>query len=105
MKSFFLRAVAYVKAHPRIDALVLLVGLVVFAAIAFGNATRASIWFDEAFSAYLIQFSYWDILVFTAEDVHPPVYYWLLKAWSTLFGTTEFALRSLSVVFVPLQWP
>jgi len=99
MKSFFLRAVAYVKAHPRIDALVLLVGLVVFAAIAFGNATRASIWFDEAFSAYLIQFSYWDILVFTAEDVHPPVYYWLLKAWSTLFGTTEFALRSLSVVF------
>jgi len=89
--------VAYVKAHPRTDTVILFIGLAIFAAIALGNVARASIWFDEAFSAYLVQFSYWEIVQFTSEDVHPPLYYWLLKTWSMLFGTTELALRSLSI--------
>lgn len=87
------------QAHPRIDIAILIIGLAVFATIALINAPRASIWFDEAFSAYIIQFSFWEIAQFTASDVHPPLYYWALKVWSLLFGTTDFALRSLSVLF------
>ena len=33
-----------------------------------------------------------------AHDIHPPLYYWLLRLWTTVFGLSEFALRSLSAV-------
>ena len=34
----------------------------------------------------------------TAFDIHPPLYYWLLKIWITMIGDSEIGLRSLSVV-------
>lgn len=99
MKKKLQSLVSYVKAHPRTDFFVLCLGLAVFLAITLINAPRASIWFDEAFSAYIAQFSFWDIARYTGADVHPPFYYWLLKIWSSLFGTTELAYRSLSILF------
>jgi 4-amino-4-deoxy-L-arabinose transferase-like glycosyltransferase len=39
-----------------------------------------------------------DIVHYTALDVHPPLYYLVLKAWSLVFGTSALALRSFSVV-------
>ena len=89
----------YIKAHPKIDLIILGFGLAIFIAITLANVSRASIWFDEAFSAYIVQFSFWDIARYTATDVHPPFYYWLLKIWSSMFGTTELAYRSLSILF------
>jgi uncharacterized membrane protein len=61
--------------------------------------TKSTIWFDEAFSAYITQFSFIDIARYTAADVHPPLYYWVLKIWTDLFGTTELAFRTLSMMF------
>ena len=59
-----------------------------------------SLWLDEATSAVLVRdFSFPDILTkFSPGDFHPPLYYILLKFWSTIFGTSEIRLRSLSVV-------
>ncbi len=71
-----------------------------FSVLALGNITRWSIWFDEAFSAYLIRYDYGEVAKFTAADVHPPLYYWLLKAWTTVFGTSELGLRSFSLVCI-----
>lgn len=71
----------------------------VFAAASLWTITRSSVWFDEAFGAYMIRFSFWDIVRYTANDVHPPLYYWLLKLWSYVFGTSELALRSMSTFF------
>lgn len=99
MKSLFNHTVSYIKKHPRLDLAALALALAVFLTITFINAPRASIWFDEAFSVYLTNFSFFDIAKFTATDVHPPMYYWALKAWSALFGTTELAYRSLSILF------
>lgn len=99
MKKYINSVATYIKTHPKTDLIVLFVGLAIFAAITIMNAPRASIWFDEAFSAYIAQFSFWDIARYTASDVHPPFYYWLLKVWSSLFGTTELAYRSLSILF------
>ena len=70
--------------------------LAVFSAVVLGNITRWSIWFDEAFSAYLVRFDLAQITHFTALDVHPPLYYWLLKLWTMVFGHGIFAVRSLS---------
>lgn len=99
MKKAITSLKQFIQKRPKTDFIFLAVGLVVFLTIAFLNAPRASIWFDEAFSAYIIQFNFWDIARYTVADVHPPLYYWLLKVWSDLFGTTELALRSLSIVF------
>jgi len=99
MKKAITSIYSYIKKHPKLDLVLIAVGLAIFAAITLANAPRASIWFDEAFSAYIVQFSFWDIARYTASDVHPPMYYWALKIWSDLFGTTEIAYRSLSILF------
>ena len=63
---------------------------------------RWSIWFDEAFSAYLIRFNPIEIIKYTAADMHPPLYYLLLKGWSLLFGTSDVALRSMSAMMIAM---
>ena len=53
--------------------------LAAFTGITFATIGRSSIWFDEAFGAYLIRFNFAEIFHYTSLDVHPPFYYWLLK--------------------------
>ena len=60
---------------------------------------QQSVWFDESYGAYLTRFSFADIWNLTALDVHPPLYYFLLKIWSNIFGYTDFAMRFMSVFF------
>jgi mannosyltransferase len=57
-----------------------------------------SLWRDEAFS-WAMAARGLDALPLTARDFNPPLYYLLLFGWMSIFGTTEVALRSLSVVF------
>lgn len=83
----------------RSDWFVLTAGLTLFTIISLATIAKSSVWFDEAFGAYLIRFDFWHIATYTASDVHPPLYYWSLKLWSLLFGTSDFALRSMSVLF------
>lgn len=82
--------------HYRLT-LAAIIGL--FSILVIGNMTRWSIWFDEAFSAYLMRFNIVEITGFTAADVHPPLYYWLLKGWTSIFGVTEIGVRSMSLLF------
>ncbi len=81
------------------DWAILVGGLAVFTVLSLWTITKSSVWFDEAFGTYLIRFDFWQVAHYTAADVHPPLYYWLLQGWSLLFGTGELALRSMSVVF------
>jgi len=84
---------------PHLDWVVLGLGMVAFVLLVLHSITASSIWFDEAFSAYISQFSFFDIARYTATDVHPPLYYWILKIWTDFFGTTDLAFRSLSLLF------
>jgi len=61
---------------------------------------QQSVWFDEAYSIAVSQYSVSDLLHLTAVDVHPPLYYLLLKAWASVFGWGEPALRALSALFM-----
>lgn len=81
------------------DIAVLVVGLAAFVGITASTVTKFSIWFDEAFGSYMVRFDFWSIARYTANDVHPPLYYWLLKIWTSLFGNTELGLRSMSIFF------
>jgi glycosyltransferase involved in cell wall biosynthesis len=72
--------------------------LVASTAIIGWVGARQSIWFDEAYSAALIRKPIGKLIHFTGLDVHPPLYYLLLKGWAALFGHSELALRSLSMI-------
>lgn len=57
-----------------------------------------SLWNDEGTSAALARLSLPAIVNAAAQDIHPPLYYILLHFWVMLAGTSEFALRFLSVI-------
>ena len=60
-----------------------------------------SFWLDEATSGLVVRnFSFSQIVTrFAPGDFHPPLYYLILKAWGSFFGTSEIALRIPSVIF------
>jgi mannosyltransferase len=57
---------------------------------------RSSLWFDEGYTAWLVSLPTPEIVRVLHVDTAPPLYYLLLRAWTLLFGRSEFALRSLS---------
>ncbi len=64
-------------------------------------ALNQSLWLDEATTAQTVKhFSYIDLIFrFASTDFHPPLYYLFMKAWTSLFGYSEIALRMPSVLF------
>lgn len=61
------------------------------------NLSGQSLWADEGNSAVMARRTLVEIAQRTALDIHPPLYYWLLKGWTAMFGASEAGLRSLSV--------
>lgn len=59
---------------------------------------RQSVWFDEAYSINIAQHTLGELIHLTALDIHPPLYYMVLKIWGMFFGYSELALRSFSAL-------
>lgn len=58
-----------------------------------------SFWRDEAFSYFMAKKNVFEIIFLTAKDFNPPLYYLILHFWMKIFGGSEIALRSLSIIF------
>lgn len=59
-----------------------------------------SLWLDEATTAMVAGFSLTDFFTkFMPADFHPPLYYLIIHYWSFVFGTSEIAIRTPSVIF------
>jgi uncharacterized membrane protein len=58
-----------------------------------------NLWRDEAFSYLMAQRSIPEIISMTVKDFSPPLYYIFLHYWILLFGSSELAMRSLSLLF------
>lgn len=78
------------------------------AVVRFWNLGKSSFWHDEGFTVMMAQLPVAEIWERTARDVHPPLYYMTLHFWINLFGTSEVAIRSLSlaatVAIIPLSY-
>lgn len=60
---------------------------------------RSSLWGDEAFTAEAVRLPVGQLLsMLTRIDVNMSAYYLLLKAWVSVFGTSETALRLPSLI-------
>jgi hypothetical protein len=81
----------------RSAGLLALIVLIALGLRCYGLGWR-SLWFDEAFSWRLAEFPVAELIARVAGDNHPPLYFLLLKAWAAVFGTSEVALRGLSVL-------
>ena len=62
------------------------------------NQLSTSLWGDESFTAVAVQENFGRMLQIVAKDTAPPLYYILLFIWTRIFGNSEPAIRSLSVL-------
>lgn len=68
-----------------------------------------NIWWDEGLAIWAVRKSFVGTTLWTAGDVHPPLYFWLLWPWTRLAGYSEFAARYITLVYgmltVALAYP
>jgi mannosyltransferase len=80
-------------------SLSLLIGVLL---LAFGlrlyHIGAQSLWNDEGTSVALAARDLAAITQGAANDIHPPLYYYLLHFWMALFGNSELAVRALSAL-------
>ncbi|WP_273825307.1 glycosyltransferase family 39 protein [Pseudomonas asplenii] len=60
--------------------------------------TAAAIWGDEGSSLLLAQYPLTELWTHAARDVHPPLYFALLRGWISLFGDSIFSIRLASAL-------
>ena len=58
----------------------------------------SALWLDEALSVNIAKLPLGQITEALRHDGHPPLYYWILHLWMSVFGEETFAVRSLSAL-------
>ena len=66
---------------------------------------RTRYWLDEALTVGIAQHSVASIPTVLLKDGSPPLYYFVLAMWTRLFGTSEVATHSLSLLFAVATVP
>lgn len=64
-----------------------------------------NVWWDEALAIWARRKGFWPMTLWTAADVHPPLFFWGLFATTAVAGQTEFAARFPDVVYGLLTIP
>lgn len=59
---------------------------------------NGAVWYDEAYSMAMIRHSFGEISMITAQDVHPPLYYFMLKIFTMPFGYSLAAAKIFSII-------
>ncbi|MHB1005529.1 MAG: glycosyltransferase family 39 protein [Chloroflexota bacterium] len=96
----FLSGVGNARAGRTLFYMVALLALLAFAfALRLWDIGGRGLWYDEAFSVRMARLPFAAMVQATAQDIHPPLYYALLKGWMWLAGDGEAALRLLSAIF------
>lgn len=94
-------------AQPQVRSLTsppLLAMIAVACGLRFTLLGQHSLWSDEAFVAWVIRSEWKDLIPVLARwDSHPPLYYVLVKAWASIAGTGEAALRTPSACLSSLS--
>jgi mannosyltransferase len=79
--------------------ILILVAIFITLVVRIYNIEQKNVWFDEVYSWKLAQESFIQVIGLSSGDIHPPLYYIVLKIWMMVFGDSVFSIRFLSVVF------
>lgn len=91
--SRFPQKTAVVRRMADLMLTVFAVALAVYAARFLGNQ---NFWLDEYYSIHLVDFAWGEIAEFASWDVHPPLYYYILKAFRSALGPAPIVYRIAS---------
>ena len=72
--------------------------LLVGTGILLGGCFQDNLWFDEAYTVGMMRLDLPDLLYYSAFDVHPQLYYLMLKGVVTVFGDSLVVMRLFSVL-------
>ena len=86
------------KKNKYIHIGIILLGIVFICLSAF----HEDIWFDESYSVAIAKHSFSEIWSITGNDVHPPLYYWMLHIVWMIFGNQNIAFRLFSVLAIAI---
>ena len=67
-------------------------------AVRFYGLTASAIWGDEGSSLLLSEYAMDDLWFHAAHDVHPPLYFFMLRGWIGLFGDGIWSIRGMSAL-------
>ena len=73
---------------------IIILGSILFLIPAF----HTNIWFDESYSVAIVNHSFSEIWTIGSYDVHPILYYWMLKIINIIFGNNIIMYRLFSVI-------
>jgi len=85
--------------HRNYSLIVLSLLLLLAAELRIYHLDYKSLSIDETIGAYYAKEPVPRIFIMTINDVHPPLFYLVHHAWIQVFGETESALRSISILF------
>lgn len=77
---------------------VIIIGIIFISLGAF----HTNIWFDESYSVAIANHSFSEIWTIGGNDVHPILYYWMLKLISLVFGESLIAYRIFGIIAVAI---
>ncbi len=77
--------------------------LALAAALRIYHLSYKSISIDEAIGGFYAMEPLLRVIILSINDVHPPLFYVIHHFWIALFGMSETALRSISVLFALLS--
>ncbi len=91
-----------------LNGVLLLAILLLALALRVVRLDSQSLWYDEAVSAQVAAKGLAELTRWTADDIQPPLYYYLLAGWTRAAGHGEWALRFPSALFgtatIALLW-
>ncbi len=73
--------------------------ILVAALLRIAFVSSEALWGDEVFTLRFVSGSFGEVLGKTVHDVHPPLYFLLMRGWVGVAGTSAAALRAPSVLF------
>lgn len=85
--------------NPKTEKILFFLLFTVCLSLRLAFITQKNLWFDEVFSWHLSLDSFYEIVVRTSNDIHPPLFYFALKIWNFVFGDSVAAMRLLSALF------
>lgn len=92
-------------AHRRLATSFLLVLILLAFALRLYHLESQSLWYDEGVTAMVAQSDLASLTRWTANDIQPPLYYYLVAGWGRLAGWSEWSLRFPAAFFGTVAVP